>query len=73
MPPLFLAAMLALPVAASPQFAMAQTAWVLAGSRGSSHRVNMLGDDLSCTQLALSSPMASVPSRTAWVPPSLGR
>lgn len=71
--PLFPGAMLALPVAASPQLAVAETAWVLAASRGSSHGVNMLGDDLSSTQLALSRPMASVPSRAARVPPSLGR
>lgn len=71
--PLLLAATLALPVAVSPQLAVAETAWVLAASRGSSHRVNTLGDDLSCTQLALSRPMASVPSRAARVPPSLGR
>lgn len=71
--PLFPGAMLALPVAASPQLAVAKTAWVLAASRGSSHGVNMLGDDLSSTQLALSRPMASVPSRAARVPPSLGR
>lgn len=71
--PLLLAAMLALPVAAFPQLAVAETAWMLAASRGSSHRVNTLGDDLSCTQLALSRPMANVPSRAARVPPSLGR
>lgn len=55
----------------SPQPAVADSAWVLAASRGCSHRVNMLGDDLSCTQLALSRPMASVPSRAVRVPRSL--